>query len=55
MGQMESKPRSLGQISLKPCMNFRDHKIASIFLLLHQNVCPDYISVTFEYELCGGK
>ena len=53
VGHVDPKPRSLGQIPFKPFINLRDQKFASFFLLLHQNACPDHISVMFEYGLCG--
>ena len=51
MGHVESKPRSQGQIILKPYVNLWDHNFASVFFFFffHQNVCPYYISVMFEY------
>ena len=49
MGHVGSKTRSPGQIALKPCSSCRGHRFASVFMKLYQNVCPDDISVKFEY------
>ena len=38
LGYIESKPRSPGEISEKPCAHFRGHNLNAIFLVLCQNV-----------------
>ena len=50
-GDVGSKTRSLGQISLRPCSPSRGHSFASIFMKLYQNVCLD--NAKFEHGSFG--
>ena len=52
IGNVRSKTRSLGQMSLKHCSPSRGHSFTSIVMQLYQNVCLDVISVKLEYGLC---
>jgi hypothetical protein len=48
LGNVGSKSRSLGQITLKPCEHTRDYIFYPIFMNLCQNDCIDEISDKFE-------
>ena len=55
MGHVESKTRSLGKISEKPCVCSRDQIFGLILMKLGQNVCLDDILYMFENGLCRVK
>ena len=52
MDQVEYKTRSLGLLSLKPCVQPRCHSFASNFMKLDQNICFDDILVKSKCGSC---
>ena len=55
LGHLESKPRSPGQISRKPCKHSSGHIFEAIIMNLAQNVCLDDFYVRFETGSRGVK
>ena len=55
MGHVGSRTMTLGQISSKLCVQYKNCSFASVFMKLHQNVCLDNVSVKFENGSCGSK
>ena len=48
LGHFESKTRSPGQISRKPCLHSSGHIFQAIIMNLAQNVCLDDFKVKLE-------
>ena len=53
LGDVETKTRSLDQISYKPCVHSREHSFDPQFMKLLQNVTHHKIYVKFETGSCG--
>ena len=55
MGHVGSKTRSLGQMSEKPCVCFRDQVVSLILMKLGQSVCVNEILYIFKMGYVGSK